>query len=114
MASRKGKKKERVENPTLFVFEGSIQHYDEGSMRKLSMQVTPEEWLKIATETMEYNIFLECLKETASPILKEEWTEHDEWWRLQLGVAATSLNHDVAIQVDLDDVILAYGRVGCN
>jgi hypothetical protein len=84
---RKRKNREPVENPTLFVFDGGIRHYEEGSMFGLRQQVTEEEWLQIVSDTLKYKIFIECLKDVACPILKESWTKEDDWWRLQLQVA---------------------------
>jgi hypothetical protein len=85
--AKKKKDKKQVEHPTIFSFDGSLRIYEEGSMYNLHMQVSEEEWKQITTETIQFKIFLECLKETAFPILKEIWTPEDEWWRLQLEVA---------------------------
>ena len=85
--SRQKKERRKVEHPTIFVFDGTIRHYTEGSMFSLRAQVTPNEWEQMVKETIEYRIFLECLKETAFPILKERWSKVDDWWRLQLGIA---------------------------
>ena len=75
--SRQKKERRKVEHPTIFVFDGTIRHYTEGSMFSLRAQVTPNEWEQMVKETIEYRIFLECLKETAFPILKERWSKVD-------------------------------------
>lgn len=91
--ARKKKRKSKEPHPCLFVYDGSIRHFAEGSMLELCSSVTPEEWAQIAEETIKYQIFLECLKEVAYPILKEQWTEIDEWYRLQLGVAVSRIRN---------------------
>jgi hypothetical protein len=88
---RKRKRREPVENPTLFVFDGSIRHYDDGTMFGLRQQVTEEEWLQIVEDTLKYKVFVECLKDVACPILKESWAKEDDWWRLQLEVAVARI-----------------------
>lgn len=85
------KKKEK--HPTLFVFEGSIRHYEDGSMLELHSQVSQEEWALITEETFKYKIFLDKLKEVACPILKETWDDEDEWFRIQLDVAVSRIRN---------------------
>ncbi len=85
---RKKKKGGKVQapHPTLFVFEGSMRYYDEGTMLGLFTQVNAEEWTKIITETIQYKIFVDCIKEIACPLLDEPWTKEDDWYRLMLEV----------------------------
>lgn len=86
--TRKKKKGGKVQapHPTLFVFEGTMRYYDDGSMLGLYTQVTSEEWTKIITETIQYKIFVDCIKEVACPLLQEPWTKEDDWYRLMLEV----------------------------
>jgi len=86
-------KKPKEPHPTIFVLEGSIRWYKDGSMLELHAQVTPEEWAIIVDETIKYKLFIECLKQTACPILEEAWTEEDEWFRLQLDVAVSRIRN---------------------
>jgi hypothetical protein len=81
------KKRKQEPHPTLFVLDGTIRYYDDGSMLELHTSVTVEEWQQIILETIRYKVFVDCLKETAFPILKEKWTKEDDWWRLQLNTA---------------------------
>lgn len=100
MGVRSRRKRKKVENPTLFVFEGSVRHFEDGTMFSLHTQVTQNEWHTIVKETIEYQIFLECLKADAFPILKEKWTKVDEWWRVQL-------KHAVAQMKGIDPLFIA-------
>lgn len=87
-------KKARKENhPTMFVWDGSIRLYEEGSMLSLHTQVTNEEWESIVEQTIKYKVFLECLKETACPILGEPWDDEDDWFRIQLDVAVSRMRN---------------------
>ena len=85
------KKNKKQKHPTLFAFDGSLHVYEEGTMLELHGSVTEEEWGMIVQETVQYKVFLECLKEVAVPVLKEPWDEEDDWFRLQLGVAISRL-----------------------
>lgn len=85
------KKKEK--HPTLFVFEGSIRHYEEGSMLQLESLVTQDEWELIIEETVKYKVFLDKLKDVAFPILKEVWDKEDEYFRIQLDVAVSRIRN---------------------
>ena len=85
------KKKEK--HPTLFVFEGSIKNYEDGTMLRLHSLVQPNEWELMVEETVKYKIFLECLKTVAYPILDEHWTKEDEWFKLQLEVAVSRMRN---------------------
>lgn len=92
--SRKKKNRRKPEpHPTIFVLDGEIRHYEEGSMLELFTKITPDEWRHITEETVKYKLFLEVLKETAFPILKETWTKEDDWWRLQLEVAISRMRN---------------------
>ena len=97
MAKKKPKKSPKrllkTEHPTLFVFDGSIRYYEDGSMLELHTAVRPDEWELIVEETIKYKIFLECLKEVAFPILNEQWTKEDDWFRLQLEVAISRIRN---------------------
>src|SRR4051812_42658711 len=84
--SRRRKQRRNEPQPTLFVFDGEIRHYQDGSMLELYTKITPEEWMEIVTNTIQYKVFLDCLKEIACPILKESWTTEDDWFRLMLDV----------------------------
>jgi len=85
--SKRKKNKRETQHPTIFVLDGEIKWYEDGSMLELYTQITPEEWQHIVEETIKYKVFLTVLKEVAFPILKETWTKEDDWWRLQLDVA---------------------------
>lgn len=93
--SKKSKKgpKRKNNHPTLFVFDGSIRYYPNGSMLELHTAVTEEEWGLITEETVKYKIFLECLKEVAYPALDEKWTKEDDWFRLQLEIATSRIRN---------------------
>lgn len=108
---RGGKKKEA--HPTLFVLDGSIRHFEKGSMLELYTNITPEEWMTIVEDTMQYLTFITCLKEVACPLLKEPWTDEDDWYRLQLTVAASRMrNIDPLVinQKKYDDLKEQYTR----
>ncbi len=91
MGQKSRRKRKKVEHPTLFVFEGVIKHYEDGSMFELQTQLTSDEWRQVVEETVKYKLFIECLKEIAFPILKEKWTKVDDWWRVQLGIAVSRM-----------------------
>lgn len=86
--------------PTLFVFNGHIMHYDEGSMLELHSLVTTEEWEQIVEETVKYKIFVECLKNVAYPALDEVWSEDENWYQNQLEVSVARIRN-------IDPLILA-------
>lgn len=111
--AKKKKKKNRIiiEHPTMFVHEGSIKVFSEGSMLQLHMEVTPEEWQQIVKETVEYQTFLECIKKVACPILREPWDEEDDWYRLQLEIAISRMrNIDplLVASVNVEELTKAY------
>jgi hypothetical protein len=83
----------KEQHPTLFVFDGSIQHYEDGTMLELYSNITSEEWAIIIEDTIRYKIFLDCIKEIACPILGEAWDNEDEWYRLQLEVAVSRIRN---------------------
>ena len=87
------KKPKNPPQPTLFVLEGSIKHYNEGSMLQLNGLISMEEWELIVEETVRYKVFLECLKNTGCPLLDESWDEEDDWFRLQLDVAVSRMRN---------------------
>jgi len=87
------KKSKKEIHPTLFVFDGTIRYFDDGSMLELHSKVTPEEWAAIVEQTLKYKIFLDCLKEQACPSLQEPWDEEDEWYRLQLDIAVSRIRN---------------------
>lgn len=93
MAKKNKKKPKRNAHPTMFVFDGGIRYFENGSMLELYSQVTMEEWSIIAEETIKYQIFLECLKEVAVPLLEDEWNKEDDWFRLQLDVAVSRIRN---------------------
>ena len=84
-------KKEK--HPTIFVLDGSIRYYDDGSMLHLHSQITNQEWEEIVSETIKYKVFVNCLKDIACPRLDESWSEEDEWHRLQLQVAVSRMKN---------------------
>ncbi len=111
MSRMRKEKKGTIEHPTIFVLDGEMKQYEEGSMLELHMQLQQEEWLEIVNDTIRFKIFIECLKETAFPILNETWTEEDDWWRLQLDVAVSRMrNIDpmVFIPIDQDKIKTAF------
>ena len=57
--------KKKDKHPTLFVFEGGIKHYEDGSMLELHSQLSSEEWELITAETIKYKVFLDKLKTVA-------------------------------------------------
>lgn len=83
----------KKKHPTIFVFQGSIHQYDDGSMLELHTQVTTEEWENITEETIKYKIFLDCLKEIAIPKLEETWDKEDEWFREELNIALSRIKN---------------------
>ena len=87
------KKPKNSPHPTLFVLEGSIKHYAEGSMLQLHGLISMEEWETIVEETVRYKVFLECLKNTGCPLLNESWDEEDDWFRVQLDVAVSRMRN---------------------
>jgi len=94
MAKNNKKTKARAEDhPTMFVLEGAIKVFKDGSMVALNTQITAEEWELIIEDTVKYKVFLECLKETACPILEEEWTEEDDYFRHQLDIAVSRMRN---------------------
>lgn len=96
--SRQKKARRNEPHPTIFVLEGGIQHFPDGSMMELYTGVTPEEWKEIVVETVQYRIFLDCLKEVACSILKEPWTKEDEWFRIVL-------EHNIGRMQNLDPML---------
>lgn len=108
---RKSKKFKQNDNPTLFVLEGSIRYYKDGSMLELYSAINQNEWEMMVEETIKYKIFLECLKETAFPLLNETWTAEDEWFKLQLEVAVSRMrNIDPLLMMKwrVDDIKKTY------
>ncbi len=95
MKSRKKKEK----HPTLFVLDGSIRYFENGTMLELYSKITQDEWQQIVEETLKYSIFVQCLKDIAFPILGEQWTKEDEWYRLQLEVAISRIRNLDALLV---------------
>ena len=87
------KKKKKETHPTLFVLEGSIRHFEKGTMLELYSKITFREWEQIVEETLKYSVFVQCLKEVAFPALKEVWTKDEEWFRLQLEVAISRIRN---------------------
>lgn len=78
-------------NPTIFVLEGTIRCYEDGSMLQLQSLITSVEWEAIVEETVKYKLFVDSLKETGCPLLGEPWDEEDDWFRLQLDVAVSRM-----------------------
>jgi len=85
--------KKKEQHPTLFIFNGSIQWYQEGSMLELHAQITEEEWRIIVSDTIKYKVFADCLKDVACPILEDSWTDEDEWFRLQMEIAVSRIRN---------------------
>jgi hypothetical protein len=107
MPKKKKSRGKKTAHPTLFVFKGVIRYYEAGSMLELHAQVTPEEWDEIVKDTVEYSVFLNCLKETACPRLDEPWTTDDEWFRLQLEVSISRIRNIDPLklaQFNVDDI----------
>jgi hypothetical protein len=86
-------KKNKEPHPTLFVLEGSIRIYPDGSMLELHSKVTIEEWEIIVSDTIHYKVFIDCLKEVACPILEEPWTKEDDYFRIQMGIAVSRIRN---------------------
>jgi hypothetical protein len=86
-------KPKKEPHPTLFVLEGSVRWFKDGSMLELHAQITPEEWMLIVSETIKYQVFVECLKEVACPILEDNWTQEDEWGLLQMQIAVSRMRN---------------------
>jgi len=93
----------KQKHPTLFVLEGSVREYEDGSMLELHTQLTSEEWDQIVKDTIEYKVFVETLKTTGMPLLKEDWEEEDEWYLLQLDVAISRMRNIDALLVSSHD-----------
>lgn len=106
-------KSKKEQHPTIFVLEGDIKHYKEGSMLQLNTQITQEEWEIIVEETVKYKVFLECLKNTGCPLLGESWDEEDDWFRLQLDVAVSrmrNLDPLFVAKYDQEELTTAYSK----
>lgn len=86
-------------HPTLFVWQGGIVWYEEGSMLELHTQITSEEWDMIVRDTIKYKVFIECLKEIACPILEDPWSKEDEWCLFQMNVAISRMRNIDALLV---------------
>lgn len=80
-------------HPTIFVLDGTIRCYEDGTMLQLHSQITSEEWQTIVEETLKYKIFVESLKDVGCPSLGEPWDEEDEWFRLQLDIAVSRIRN---------------------
>jgi hypothetical protein len=94
MAKKKTPKSRKKPNhPTLFVLDGSVRNFDGGTMFELHTQINMKEWSQIVKETIQYKVFVDCLKEVAFPILKERWTKEDDWWRLQMNGALSRMRN---------------------
>ena len=93
MAKKKAKPRKKEQHPTLFVLEGTIRYYEEGSMLVLHGLITVDEWVTIVEETIRYKVFLECLKNTGCPLLGEPWDEEDDWFRIQLDVSVARMRN---------------------
>ena len=72
---------------------GAVDAGREGSMLELHSSVRSDEWELIVEETTKYKLFLECLKETAFPILEEVWTKEYDWFMLQLEIAISRIRN---------------------
>jgi hypothetical protein len=105
MGKAKPKRTKKEQHPTLFVLEGTIRYYEDGSMLQLHGLISSDEWEIVVEETVKYKVFLECLKSTGCPELGEPWTEEDDWFRIQLEIAVSRMrnidpllvaNHDQA------------------
>ena len=114
MTKPKSKPKRKKEpHPTLFVLEGAIRVYEDGSMLELHTQITQEEWEIIVSETIHYKVFLECLKTVACPILEEPWAEEDDYFRVQMEVAVSRMRNIDALLVasfDQKEIMRAYTK----
>lgn len=97
--SRARRARRREPHPTIFVLEGAIQHFPD-SMLELNNQITADEWDTVVRDTIQYKIFLDCLKEVACPILKESWTKEDDWYRVML-------DHNVGRMRNIDPILVA-------
>lgn len=86
-------RRRKEEHPTLFVFNNSIQYYEDGSMLELHSQVSEEEWAQIVEQTIAYKVFVECLKEYACPALDENWSSEEDWYRVQLDVSVSRIRN---------------------
>lgn len=108
MGKKSRKKKAGNEpHPTMFVLEGAIQHLPEGSIIELYTGVTPKEWHDIVVGTIQYKIFLDCLKDVACPILHESWTTEDDYFRIMLDYNINRMrNMDpmIFIQINQEDI----------
>lgn len=80
-------------HPTIFVLDGTIRCYEDGSMLQLHSLITDDEWELIVEETVKYKLFVDSLKEVGCPHLNEPWDEEDEWFRLQLDVAISRIRN---------------------
>jgi hypothetical protein len=105
------KRRKEEAHPTLFVWDGSIRLFEDGSMLALHTQITTEEWEIIVEQTVAYKVFLECLKQVACPILGEPWDEEDDWFRVQLDIAVSRMRNIDALLVakhDQKEIAKAY------
>lgn len=93
-----------AKHQTLFVYDGSIMVYDDGTMLELHMQITRDEWETIVEQTVQYKVFITCLKNIAYPILEEVWEEDDEWYLKQLDIAVSRIRNIDALSVAKHDI----------
>lgn len=100
---RSTKRRKEESHPTLFVWDGEIRLYEDGTMLGLHTQITTEEWEMIVEQTVQYKVFLECLKQVACPILGESWDEEDDWFRVQLDIAVSRMRNIDALLVASHD-----------
>jgi len=91
--SKKKKSNKKEQHPTLFVLEGAIRLFKDGSMLELHSQITMQEWEMMVSETIHYKVFIECLKAVACPILEEPWTEEDDYFRIQMEIAVSRMRN---------------------
>lgn len=109
----KKNKKNKEPHPTLFVFEGAIRLFKDGSMLELHSQVTLEEWELIVSDTIHYKVFIECLKTVACPILEEPWEAEDDYFRIQLEIAVSRIRNIDPLLVasfNQDEILQEYTK----
>jgi len=104
MAKKKKKQDQAIVHPTIFVHDGTLKYYEEGSMLQLHTLVNDEEWAEIVEDTIQYLAYVECLKTIAFPMLSEPWTEEEEWYRVQLELAVSRIKNIDPILAATQDV----------
>lgn len=97
--SRKKKAERNLPHPTMFVHDGVIKQYED-SMLELHGQLPTDQWEDIVTSTVQYKIYVDCLKEIAYPLLHETWGVEEDYSRVML-------EHNISRMRNIDPLFVA-------